>query len=152
MKERNFTCAAALLRLQLDTALRLFAGTRHAGGPEAYFQAIFDGKPVDRMKDIHGNRLTDSYLAKRLTEKHGWVERVYKELCDFVHLSNRHFFTSITKLDDQERTFHFVVSAADPPRPDEDYFEVLDGFLACKKLTLALLRMWQMTKAPPKAA
>jgi hypothetical protein len=75
MKDRNFTCAAALLRMQLDTALRLFAGTLHAAGPEAYFQSIFEGKPVDRMKDVHGNRLTDSYLAKRLNEQHGWVER-----------------------------------------------------------------------------
>lgn len=152
MKERNFTCAAALLRLQLDTALRLFAGTLHAAGPEAYFQAIFDGKPVDRMKDAHGNRLTDSYIAKRLSEQHGWVQRVYKELCDFVHLSNRHFFTSIAQLNDEDRTFHLSISAADPKRPDTDYFEVLDAYFSCMKLTLALLHMWQMTKAPTKAA
>jgi hypothetical protein len=58
----------------------------------------------------------------------------------------------VSKLNDVDRTFHFSISAADPKRTDEDYFEVLDGYFASMTLTIALLRMWQMTKAPPKAA
>jgi hypothetical protein len=152
MKDRNFTCAAALLRLQLDTCLRLFAGSLSSAGPGKYFQDMFDGKPVDRMKDIHGQRLTDSYLAKRLNEKYPWVESVYKNLCDFVHLSNRHIFTTMSGLNDAERTVHLSITASDPKRSDADYFESLEAFLSCMKVTVVLIRSWHKAKVSPKAA
>jgi hypothetical protein len=142
---RNFTSAAALLRLQLDTALRLHAATLYSH-PEEYAKAVFDGKPVDKLKSRDGNRLTDSYLAKTLSEKHPWVEQVYKDLCDFVHFSNRHFFTSIGKVDEREHTVHMLISAQDPPKPDEAYFEVLDTYYDVMKLTGTLAGGWLLAK------
>src|SRR5258707_10844952 len=85
IRNRNFTCAAALLRLQLDTALRLYAGSLY-GDTEEYAKAVLDGKQVDKLKDRGGKRLTDSYLADKLSEHYPWVNRMYENLCDFVHL------------------------------------------------------------------
>jgi hypothetical protein len=76
IQNKNFTCAAALLRMQMDTALRVFAATLYSS-PEQYAMAVFDGQQVDRLRDRNGNRMTDSYLAKKLSELHPWVERVY---------------------------------------------------------------------------
>jgi hypothetical protein len=141
IREHNFTCAAALLRLQLDTALRLFAASLHKN-PEEYAKAVFEGKRVDKLKDRRGNRLTDSYLAERLSEQYPWVKKVYVNLCDFIHLSNRHFFSSIAQLDDSDRTFKFQISAKDVPRPDSDYFEIVDGFYETTRLTFGCAVGW----------
>jgi hypothetical protein len=59
IRNRNFTCAGALLRLQLDTALRLYAANLSASS-QKYAEAVFKGERVDRLKDKDGKRLTDS--------------------------------------------------------------------------------------------
>lgn len=145
IEARNFTSAAALLRLQLDTALRLYAATLYSH-PENYARAVFDGKRVDKLKDRNGNRLTDSYLAQKLSERYPWVQRVYQDLCDFIHFSNRHLFTSISKIDEQDKTVHLLISAKDPPKPDEAYFEVLDSYYDVLKLTGSLAGGWLLAK------
>lgn len=67
-------------------------------------------------------------------EEFPWVENVYKETSGFVHLSERHIFSSIAKTDDASRTVQFVISAEDPERRDEDYFEILDCFFEATKM------------------
>jgi hypothetical protein len=71
---------------------------------------------------------------------------MYKKLCEFVHFSNRHIFTSIAKMDDATRTVHFEISAKDPKRPDDDYFEIVHAFFDVMDLTGSLLGGWQMAK------
>jgi hypothetical protein len=151
IRDRNFTCAAALARLQLDTALRLYAGSLF-NDSEAYAQAVFEGKRIDKLKDKHGKRLTDSYLAEKLSEKYPWVKKVYENLCDFIHLSNRHFFTSIAKMDDTERTFHLQISAQDTPRPDSDYFEIVEGFYEMMRITSTIAAGWHQARHPTATA
>jgi len=55
---------------------------------------------------------------------------MYRDLCNFVHFSHRHIFTSVAKVGDEDRTVHFQISAKDPPRPDADYFEIVDAYYA----------------------
>jgi hypothetical protein len=141
IRDRNFTCAAALLRLQLDTALRLFAGSLF-NKPEEYADALIQGKRIDRLKDKYGKRLTDSYLADKLSEPYPWVKQVYVDLCDFVHLSNRHFISSIAKMNDADRTFSLQISAEDAPRSDSDYFEIVGGYYETMRLTFILAAGW----------
>jgi len=134
---RNFTCAAALVRMQLDTAFRLYAATL-VDDPEAYVRKVFHGHPVNKMKDRDGKPLTDSYLAKKLSETYPWIERVYKETSELVHFTNRHIFASAAKLDEATRTVRFMVAAKDPPRPDADYFEVVDCFYEAMRVTATI--------------
>jgi hypothetical protein len=141
IRSRNFTCAAALTRLQLDTALRLYAADLY-GDTEKYAQEVFHGKHVNKLKNKSGEKLTDSYLADKLSEQYPWVKRMYENLCDFVHLSNRHFVSSIASLNEVDRSFRFEISAKDAPRPDTDYFEIVEGFLAAMQITLALAAGW----------
>jgi hypothetical protein len=150
IEARNFTCAAALLRMQVDTALRVYAAFL-VPSAEKYAKAVFDGERVDLMKDRHGRRLKDGYLAKKLSEHHPWVERVYRDTCNFVHFTSRHIFTSIASLNDDEGLVYFQVSAKDPSRAESDYFEVVDAFYASMKLTVSLTRAWHDAK-PPKVA
>jgi len=143
IRNRNFTCAAALTRLQLDTALRLYAASL-CDDTEHYAKAVFHGKHVNKLKDKQGKKLTDAYLADKLSEKYPWVKLMYETLCDFVHLSNRHFFASIADLNEADRLFKFQIAAEDVPRPDSDYFEIVDGFSEAMRITLVLAAGWHV--------
>lgn len=146
IEARNFTCAAALVRMQLDTALRIFAaGLVH--NSEDYARAVFMGEPIDKIKDRDGKRLTDSYLAKRLNEQFPWVEGVYKELCGLVHFTSRHIFAGAAKLNEEERIVHFQISGKDPPRPDSDYFEIVDAYYETMSVTASFALAWQKAKS-----
>jgi hypothetical protein len=144
---RNFTCAAALVRMQLDTAFRLYAATL-THSPEKYAHEVFHGKPIDKMKDRDGNRMTDGHLARKLNEQYPWILNVYKETSELVHFTSRHIFASATKLDDETRTVHFMVSAKDPPRPDQDYFEVVDCFYT--PFDMAFAQPANLRRCPPR--
>jgi len=92
-------------------------------------------------------------LADKLSEQYPWVKRMYENLCDFVHLSNRHFFTSVASLNEADHSFKFLISAKDAPRPDSDYFEIVEGFLEAMRITLIIAAGWhQAMHQKPTAA
>ncbi len=124
---KNFPCAAAILRMQIDIAMRINTLLLFKER-DACCQAILGGKRFNTLKDSVGNKLTDNYLRRKLAEKHPWVSQIYEETSDFVHLSGRHFYSSIESTDDTTRVVKFAISGIDPPRPETDYFEVVDAF------------------------
>jgi hypothetical protein len=138
INDRNFICAGTIMRAQLDTALRLNALSL-VKDPEQFASDVMAGRPINKMKDAKNHRLTDAHLAKELSEQFPWVQEVYDNLCEFGHFSNRHIFTSMTGADEATRTVRFQVSAKDPPRPDADYFEIVEGFFETMRITGLLM-------------
>ncbi len=138
INDRNFICAGTIMRAQLDTALRVNALSL-VKDPDQFASDVLAGKPINKMKDASGHRLTDAHLAKKLTEQFPWVQKVYEELCDLGHFSSRHVFSSVARTDDETRTVHFQVSAKDPKRPDADYFEIVEGFFETMRITGLLM-------------
>jgi hypothetical protein len=133
VEQRNFPCAAAILRVQIDTAMRLNALLLVDDYIETCRQ-VLDGARFNRLSDAAGKRMTDGYLRGKLAQDHPWVNRVYERTSDFVHLSGQHFYTSIDRSDNATRTVNFSISGTDPERPEETYFEVVDTFLEATKL------------------
>ena len=41
---------------------------------------------------------------------------------------------SVTEIDDETRTILFHMGTQDAPRPEEDYFEVVDAFIEATKI------------------
>lgn len=130
---RNFTSSAGLVRMQLDTAARL-NGLRLVAVPEAFCEAVMSGQRYDKQKDRDGNLMKDSHLIKKLAEQHAWVSEVYTQTSGFVHLSDRHMWSSVSQIDEAEHTFHFNISATDTDRPDEHFFEILECFFEATKI------------------
>jgi hypothetical protein len=112
---RNFPCAAAILRLQLDTAMRVNA-LSVVDDVDAACKAVLDGEQFNRLKDRDGNKLSDAHLRKKLAEKHPWISPVYERTSDFVHLSGKHFEVSIARTVDETRMAYFQISGHDPHR------------------------------------
>lgn len=128
IEDENFTCAAPLVRLQLDCALRLGALSMVAD-PEAFAAAMMTGEKMDKWKSDNGQRMTDRYLVNRLKPTMPWVEGTYNDACEFVHLSSRFLHNSIARLDEEKRMVYYFISAQDPARDGEaKYYQAVEAF------------------------
>lgn len=144
MRARNFPCAAAILRLQIDTAMRVNA-LALVEDVEQTCSAVLKGEQFNRLKDRSRTKMSDAHLRRKLADAHPWTSKVYEETSDFVHLSGRHFGTSIARMDDATRTVHFQIGGEDPMRPDADYFEVVDAFTEATSLAGQLIgEIWNV--------
>lgn len=154
---RNFPCAAAILRLQIDTAMRVNALSL-VDDADATCKAVLDGEQFNRLKDQDGKKMSDAYLREKLAASHPWISPVYEQTSDFVHLSGRHFEVSIVRTDVATRMAYFQLSGHDPQRPDETYFDAVDTFFEATRLAgmvmLALLmarhQREQVLASPPE--
>jgi hypothetical protein len=81
--------AASLLRLQLDTVLRLYA-LFWVADPEDFATKVFNGISVNKLKASDGSLMTDRYLRDRIASKNDWVPAVYAESSGYIHFSHRH--------------------------------------------------------------
>lgn len=135
---RNFPCAAAIVRLQIDTAMRI-NGLSLVENIDEFCAALMDGKRYNQQKDRDGKKLTDAYLRQRLAETYPWINPVYETTSDLIHLSTKHLYTSIVRTDDETRTVYFQIGDQDPPRADDAYFEAMDGFFEATKLAGMLI-------------
>jgi hypothetical protein len=130
---KNFPCAACILRMQIDTAMRVNA-FRLVKNLNKLAEELFDGKQFNKLLDTEGNKLTDAYLQEKYAQQYPSIKKTYKWASDFVHLSTRHLYTSIVNIDEESREVHLLIAASDPPRPDETYFEIVDTFFEVSRL------------------
>lgn len=146
VEDRNFLCAAPLVRLQLDNALRIFALSL-VSNPNALASKLLDGEPLSRQKDDAGKRLRDAYLVGRLSAHHDWVEALYEETSGFVHLSERHFFAAIVQTNDEDHTVRFSLSADDGDRDEAEYLPVVRAFHDAQRLTGEMVVSYMTARA-----
>jgi hypothetical protein len=147
---RNLICAGALVRLELDTALRFFAAWL-VQDPHQFALDVLGGKHIRKMKDRDGKFLTDRYLVEKLSEQYEWVATVYERTSGYVHLSSTHVMSMVsdaTEVEDK-RAVKVLVGVEDKPLPDWIYIEACDGFRACAEILLRYVEGWGLTKANP---
>lgn len=151
IEERNLICAGSLLRLQLDTALRFYAAYL-VDDPHAFAQEVLKGTRVDKLKDKDGKPMNDAYLVERFAEAEGleWLARVYRETSGYIHLSNKHLFSTFNEVDEEALTVEIKVSATDGNLPEAIYVEAVDAFLAASRLFMKYLHAWGLTKQNPE--
>lgn len=145
LRERNFPCGAAILRLQLDTAMRV-NGLTLLEDRNAACKLVLEGMPFNKLKDRNGKQLSDAYLRRCLSEDHPWIDPIYVDTSNFIHLSGRHFDIAIAKTEEATRMAYFQISAKDPPRPESVYFEVTDAFFQVTRLAGTLLLGYLMAR------
>lgn len=154
IESKNFPSATVLLRTQIDTAMRINALPLIDDRENSMKRLMASEIQFDRlMTTIDGGkreRLTDAYLRKRLSAEHPWIDKVYTETSDFVHLSFRHLWTAVARLEDETRTVHFDISGTDAQRPQSDYFEICEAFAAVSTLAYALIQASWGPVRPPR--
>jgi len=110
MRQNNFLSAAPLIRLHLDSLLQMHAAFIVKNPSDFSFEKM-KGKRTNDLKDREGNRMTDSYLAKSLSKEKEtqWVFNLYVETSKFVHISDKHIFSIVERLDEND-IINFVIS------------------------------------------
>lgn len=125
----NRFCAIPLVRLQLDSAMRVLALSL-VGDPSALGLHMLEGESLQKFKDKNGKQLTDSFLHQELNAKYPHVSDVYRHTSGFVHLSGHHL---VGVLDTPEILASGRVKIADlhepPPWPHDDVQGALLDFL-----------------------
>jgi hypothetical protein len=76
VKSKNLICAGAILRLQIDTAIKIFAGTL-VNDTNNFVSDVLKGKHIRNLKDRDGNKMTDRYLVEKLSDDYPWLPSVY---------------------------------------------------------------------------
>jgi hypothetical protein len=94
IEARNLVAAAPLLRLQIDTCLRLHACTL-VTDPDKFSVAVLGGESVRSLRERAGNRMTDRYLLESISAYFPWLTQSYEHTNGYVHLSARHIFNAL---------------------------------------------------------
>jgi hypothetical protein len=147
VRQRNPLCCGALLRLQLDTAMRFYACLL-VPDPATVAVALLDDTPLDRFESNDGKKLTDYYLHTKLSEHYGkWIDSVYKATSGFVHFTGRAIYDGKLQSEPSSRTE--TVSLAGPGREwtEPEMVEMASAFVASVSVTLKLLYSWFYTKS-----
>jgi hypothetical protein len=128
VKQKYYSPASALCRLQLDTLMRLHAFSL-VKDPHKLAQWIFDGKHLKHYQLDGKQKLYDAYLVKSLESELPSISKVYESLSSFIHFSDRHFFTAARSTDPETRQVNFKISRveeADPAKIDELCYAFFD--------------------------
>jgi len=144
VKSDNYISSCALLRLQLDTALRLFASTLVKNG-DKFVMDFIDGIEIRKLKDSKNKFMTDAYLHTELSRIHPWLSNVYKQSSGFVHLSEKHFYSTFSK--DKNRKMQFVLSDKDESIDIKNKIETVLAMLAANGLIFDICIDWLRHKS-----
>lgn len=88
---KNRFAAVPLIRLQLDSAMRIHACSRVAN-PQDFVRHMLEGGEPKKFSQHDGEQLSDSFLHKQLTEQYPTTSDLYKDTNGYIHLSNHHLF------------------------------------------------------------
>jgi len=139
----NLLVAAPLVRLQIDTLVRLsYALT--CPDMDALTARLFDGVEFRAMKDETGQLLSDRRLVKRAQKLHPWLEPVYDVASGWVHFSPVHLFLG-TQASDGKLSGRLPLNP--DVLPERLLSEVLGAMLQATQDLVGYLDMWAAHKA-----
>jgi hypothetical protein len=125
--DRNSLVASAIIRMQLDTVLRLYA-LFWVENSEEFATKVFNGAQINKLRAKDGQLLTDKYLKDRLTAKNEWMPAVYAETSGYIHFSHRHMKAALKMLDRETGNAQLQIGAKDAEKPLSYYGELLRAF------------------------
>lgn len=125
LRERNLTCAGALLRLQMDNCMRTYAAFI-AKDRNAVADCLIDGTPIKHLEDENGKKMVDWYLKEELTKIEPSFSRVYEQASGYIHLSSKAFYQTVEDIDD--KGFTVQVGHQLPEKRNEPLLEGASAF------------------------
>ncbi|MGH9683244.1 MAG: hypothetical protein ACRD4S_06515 [Candidatus Acidiferrales bacterium] len=145
IEAKNILCAGSLLRLQIDSLMRLYACWL-VENPHTIVEPLLKGEPLSLIKSKTGNSLTDRYLHTELSSVYPWVDSVYEATSGFIHLSKVHMVSIVNCHDVTTDKFSFGLGDSARAVKEEELLEAVDGFTEATKCLLHLSMSWLTTK------
>ena len=116
---KNKFCAVSLIRMQLDSAMRVHACSL-VGDPVSFLKHILDGGKLTRFNQSPKLDLADVELHRRLTAKYPYTSDLYNDTNGYVHLSNHHLFGILDWDGLKNENIELTDPDSLPPWPEED--------------------------------
>jgi hypothetical protein len=115
MRQNNFIAAAPLVRLHLDSLLRLYAPQLIDYNVDDFALKVIGGTSVRKLKDKENQKMTDTRLVKKISEHEAfnWVQKVYDTGNAYVHYSDQLVFAAMKVRDKDEQIVNFTVGQHD---------------------------------------
>lgn len=139
-EQRNYLTAAALLRMNLDTAARLWGGNLVVDFDD-YCRRVIAGEKISTFKDRDGKSMTDRYLVESMKKISSQAVTVYERTSGFVHFSGPHIYGMVAHMDDDGHV-QFVIGSKAPAAADKDWDVLLSAFLHFTDLILSLVKRY----------
>lgn len=139
LKDKNSLCALALVRMQLDNSLRLYAGF-FSEDRVKFSEDVLNGKHIRKMKADDGEHMTDNYLARRVSEINPWVIDVYKKTSGYIHFSEEHIKEAFRPQGGGK--FKMIIGPTDSDREESDFLEPLQCFTHVTMMIQVQLEDW----------
>jgi len=125
IRDNNFIAAAPLVRINIDTLLRLYAPMISEYDRNTFALKVMAGDQINKMK-LNGTKgvLSDQTLYFELSKIEGmeWVTDIYKAGNSFVHLEKSHIFSSLKIEDENEKTINMSIGFHDAFIPETEKF------------------------------
>lgn len=137
LEKRNITCAGALLRLQIDNCLRVYAPYIAKNREDVINTIIYEDKRLDRLPDDQGKRMNDGRLKDRLAKKYPEVKSVYEKCSGFIHLSDIAFYQTVNRMD--QDGISLSVGGELPARYNDTLISLAQAYLHFCKIFVELL-------------
>jgi hypothetical protein len=148
VRAKNYLAAASLVRLQLDSFLRFYASYL-VKDPHEFAASVLGGTAVRKLKDRSGAYMTDRHLVDSVAAEYPWAPSVYKSTSGFIHLSDKHIFSTIQAVRDDGALAMRI--GLDPSRfPSSLWVEMSEGFIAATEAQFRYLEGWVFSKANPQ--
>lgn len=135
LRERNVSCSGVLLRVQLDNLMRVFAAFI-SEDRKKFISSFLEGTPINKLKDNDGRLMTDGQLRRRLTLYCPKIDKVYKEMSGFVHLSASAYEKTWWLIQDNVINVAIGISAREDLNPK--LLEIADAFIYFVELEFEL--------------
>lgn len=126
LSNRNLTCAGAILRLQMDNCMRTYAAYI-AADRKKVVNCLLEGNPINKEKDINGDKLSDGHLKDEVSKIDNQFSLVYNQASGFIHLSEKAFFQTIADVDNEKITIQIGCNL--PEKRNEPLIECAKAFL-----------------------
>lgn len=136
LRERNLTCAGALLRLQMDNCMRTYAAFI-AEDKDAVIDCVISGEKINKQKSKDGKPLSDANLKTALSQLDERFSDVYGQASGFIHLSEKAFYQTIIKCEDN--SIEFQIGGELPEKRSPVLIECVDAFIHFTKLHYKML-------------
>ncbi|GAB5426804.1 MAG: hypothetical protein Devi2KO_02630 [Devosia indica] len=144
IRERNTVAAGAMLRLQMDVAMRL-NGLKYFVDIEAAGASLMAGVSYRSIPSKIG-KLFDATLIEKLNADHPWVKGVYDGGNEDVHLSRTVIMRKMKRVGGM---LFFNLRPTDEHVSEQDYFHLVDTFFITLRLTRDLLASFLATRPGP---
>ncbi|MCH3882371.1 hypothetical protein [Tenacibaculum aquimarinum] len=125
IRDNNFLAAAPLIRINIDTLLRLYASIISEYDRNTFATKVIAGELIKKMKlNVSNEKLSDFTLYTEISkvENMEWVSKIYKVGNSYVHLEKSHIFSASKIVDNKESLINMSIGFHDSFIPENEKF------------------------------